>query len=161
MLVTRDPELAKRARVMRLHGINRDAFDRFTAKVPSWYYEIVAPGFKYNLTDIAAALGLHQLKRLPAFQKRREQIARALLRGARRPAADPAAEGASEDVHSWHLYVLRLSDATEVSRDLFIERMFEQGIGCSVHYVPLHHAPVLAGALRPDAGDVPRIAEGL
>ena len=75
MLVTRDAELAKRARVMRLHGINRDAFDRFTAKVPSWYYEIVAPGFKYNLTDIAAALGLHQLKRLPAFQKRREQIA--------------------------------------------------------------------------------------
>lgn len=75
MLVTRDAELAKRARVMRLHGINRDAFDRFTAKVPSWYYEIVAPGFKYNLTDIAAAMGLHQLKRLPAFQRRREQIA--------------------------------------------------------------------------------------
>jgi len=68
MLVTRNAELAKRARVMRLHGMNRDAFDRFTAKTPSWYYEIVAPGFKYNLTDIAAALGLHQLKRITAFQ---------------------------------------------------------------------------------------------
>ncbi|MDQ5925965.1 MAG: hypothetical protein QG554_907, partial [Pseudomonadota bacterium] len=64
MLVTRDAAVAARAKVMRLHGINRDAFDRFTAKVPSWYYEIVAPGFKYNLTDIAAAMGLHQLKRL-------------------------------------------------------------------------------------------------
>ena len=57
--------------MMRLHGMNRDAFDRFTAKVPSWYYEIVAPGFKYNLTDIAAALGLQQLKKAHAFQQRR------------------------------------------------------------------------------------------
>ena len=63
MVVTRDEALAARIKVMRLHGISRDAFDRFTAKVPSWYYEIVAPGFKYNLTDIAAALGIHQLRR--------------------------------------------------------------------------------------------------
>jgi dTDP-4-amino-4,6-dideoxygalactose transaminase len=75
MLVTRDAALAKRARVMRLHGMNRDAFDRYTAKVPSWYYEVVAPGFKYNLTDIAAALGLQQLKKARAFQQRRERIA--------------------------------------------------------------------------------------
>jgi dTDP-4-amino-4,6-dideoxygalactose transaminase len=91
MLVTRNAELAKRAKVMRLHGMNRDAFDRFTAKTPSWYYEIVAPGFKYNLTDIAAALGLHQLKRVPAFQQRREQIAQRLQRGVCRPAAGAAA----------------------------------------------------------------------
>ena len=141
MLVTRDAELAKRARVMRLHGINRDAFDRFTAKVPSWYYEIVAPGFKYNLTDIAAAMGLHQLKRLPAFQQRREQIAARYFEAlADLPLILPpqAPEG---DVHSWHLYVLRLAEDAGVSRDVFIERMFEQGIGCSVHYVPLHQHP--------------------
>ena len=141
MLVTRDPELAKRARVMRLHGINRDAFDRFTAKVPSWYYEIVAPGFKYNLTDIAAALGLHQLKRLPAFQKRREQIAARYFEAlADLPLILPpqAPEG---DVHSWHLYVLRLTEDAPIGRDEFIERLFEQGIGCSVHYVPLHQHP--------------------
>ena len=77
MVVTRDPELAARIKVMRLHGISRDAFDRFTASVPSWYYEIVAPGFKYNLTDIAAALGLQQLKKARAFQERRAQIAAA------------------------------------------------------------------------------------
>lgn len=141
MLVTRNAELAKRARVMRLHGMNRDAFDRFTAKTPSWYYEIVAPGFKYNLTDIAAALGLHQLKRLPAFQQRREQIAEAYNRAfVDLPLLLPpqAPEG---DVHSWHLYVLRLADDLAIERDAFIERMYAKGIGCSVHYIPLHLHP--------------------
>ena len=141
MLVTRNAELAKRAKVMRLHGMNRDAFDRFTAKVPSWYYEIVAPGFKYNLTDIAAALGLHQLKRLPAFQMRREQIAQTYHAAlADLPLVLPprAIEG---DTHSWHLYVLRLSDDAAIGRDTFIERMYEAGIGCSVHYIPLHLQP--------------------
>jgi dTDP-4-amino-4,6-dideoxygalactose transaminase len=141
MLVTRNAELAKRARVMRLHGMNRDAFDRFTAKVPSWYYEIVAPGFKYNLTDIAAALGLHQLKRLTAFQARREQIAQAYLEAfADLPLILPPLppEG---DTHSWHLFVLRLADEAVIERDVFIERMFAKGIGCSVHYIPLHLHP--------------------
>jgi dTDP-4-amino-4,6-dideoxygalactose transaminase len=141
MLVTRNAELAQRAKVMRLHGMNRDAFDRFTAKTPSWYYEIVAPGFKYNLTDIAAALVIHQLKRIPAFQARREQIASAYNQAfADLPLILPpkAVEG---DVHSWHLYVLRLSDAASIERDAFIEAMFAAGIGCSVHYIPLHLQP--------------------
>ncbi|TMH32222.1 MAG: DegT/DnrJ/EryC1/StrS aminotransferase family protein [Betaproteobacteria bacterium] len=141
MVVTRDPELAKRMKVMRLHGMSRDAFDRFTATVPSWYYEIVAPGFKYNLTDIAAALGLHQLKRLPAFQKRREQIAEQFHAAfADLPVITPprAVDG---DLHAWHLYVLRLGPDAAVTRDLFIERLFAAGIGCSVHYIPLHLQP--------------------
>ncbi|MBV8122849.1 MAG: DegT/DnrJ/EryC1/StrS family aminotransferase [Paucibacter sp.] len=141
MLVTRNAELAKRARVMRLHGMNRDAFDRFTAKVPSWYYEIVAPGFKYNLTDIAAALGLHQLKRLNGFQARREQIAQAYNEAfADLPLILPP-QPPEGDVHSWHLYVLRLDDTLEMDRDVFIEQMFARGIGCSVHYIPLHLHP--------------------
>jgi len=141
MLVTRNPELAKRAKVMRLHGMNRDAFDRFTAKVPSWYYEIVAPGFKYNLTDIAAALGLHQLKRIDAFQARREQIAQAYFDAfADLPLILPP-QPPEGDKHSWHLYVLRLADELEMERDVFIERMFAKGIGCSVHYIPLHLHP--------------------
>ncbi len=141
MLVTRNAELARRARVMRLHGMSRDAFDRFTAKTPSWYYEIVAPGFKYNLTDIAAALGIHQLKRLPGFQLRREQIARVYHEAfADLPLILPplAPQG---DTHSWHLYVLRLADDAGIERDRFIGRMFEAGIGCSVHYIPLHLQP--------------------
>lgn len=141
MLVTRDPKIAKRARVMRLHGINRDAFDRFTAKAPSWYYEIVAPGFKYNMTDIAAGIGLHQLKKANTFQKKRALIA--AMYGAALadlPIICPphAAEG---DIHSWHLYVIQLDDSVKVGRDQFIESLYAQGIGCSVHYIPLHLQP--------------------
>jgi dTDP-4-amino-4,6-dideoxygalactose transaminase len=141
MLVTRDAALAKRARVMRLHGMSRDAFDRFTATVPSWAYEIVAPGFKYNLTDIAAALGLQQLKRLDAFQRRREEIAALYNEAfADLPLVTPPRPAAG-DQHSWHLYVVRLADGAPLARDRFIEKMFEAGIGCSVHYVPLHLHP--------------------
>ena len=142
MLVTRDAALAARAKVMRLHGINRDAFDRFTAKVPSWYYEIVAPGFKYNLTDIAAAMGLHQLKRLPGFQTRREQIAaRYDAALADLPLILPPRPVHAGDLHSWHLYVVRLSDDATLNRDQLIESLFADGIGVSVHYIPLHLHP--------------------
>jgi dTDP-4-amino-4,6-dideoxygalactose transaminase len=142
MLVTRDPDVAARAKVMRLHGINRDAFDRFTAKVPSWYYEIVAPGFKYNLTDIAAALGLHQLKRLPGFQVRREQIATRYDEAfADLPLILPPRPLNAGDTHSWHLYVVRLSDDASIDRDALIDSLFADGIGVSVHYIPLHLHP--------------------
>lgn len=141
MLVTRDSEIAKRARIMRLHGINRDAFDRFTAKVPSWYYEIVAPGFKYNLTDIAASIGIHQLKKANIFQKKRQAIAeRYNSELAGLPLILPPNAEAG-DSHSWHLYVIQLTEDAKVGRDTFIEKMFEQGIGMSVHYVPLHQHP--------------------
>jgi len=141
MLVTRDAALAQRARVMRLHGMNRDAFDRFTAKVPSWYYEVVAPGFKYNLTDIAAALGIHQLKRAHAFQQRRARIAERYQQAfAELPLVTPPMPAAGE-LHAWHLYALRLGDNVSIGRDRFIEALFEQGIGCSVHYIPLHLHP--------------------
>ena len=141
MLVTRDARLAERARVMRLHGISRDAFDRFTAKVPSWAYEIVAPGFKYNLTDIAAALGIHQLRRAQGFQQRRAQIAAAYDAAfAGLPLVTPP-QPAAGDVHSWHLYAIRLADEAGITRDRFIEALFERGIGCSVHYIPLHLHP--------------------
>jgi dTDP-4-amino-4,6-dideoxygalactose transaminase len=141
MLVTRDDAIAARAKVMRLHGINRDAFDRFTAKVPSWYYEIVAPGFKYNLTDIAAAMGLHQLKRANAFQQKRAELAaqyHAELAGL--PLILPPAPAPGE-LHSWPLYVLRLTPEAGVSRDAVIEALYAAGIGCSVHYIPLHLHP--------------------
>jgi len=141
MLVTRNPEIAKRVRVMRLHGINRDAFDRFTSKVPSWYYEVVAPGYKYNMTDIAAAMGIYQLKKVRLFQQKREAIALRYNKAfADIPVILPPLAEVG-DIHAWHLYVLQLTDDVPVGRDRFIEMMFEKGIGCSVHYVPLHQHP--------------------
>lgn len=140
MLVTRNAALAARARTMRLHGINRDAFDRYTATVPSWYYEVVAPGFKYNLTDIAASIGIHQLRKADAFRARRAAIAAEFQAAfAELPVILPANAPPGE-LHSWHLYVLRLGKV-EMSRDAFIERLYSLGVGCSVHYIPLHFQP--------------------
>ena len=155
MLVTRDAALAQRARVMRLHGMNRDAFDRFTAKVPSWYYEVVAPGFKYNLTDIAAALGIHQLRRVRAFQQRRAQIAQQYEAGFAGLPLIAAPQAAAGEMHAWHLYVLRLADGAGVARDRFIERLFDAGIGCSVHYIPLHLHPYWRDRYQLDAAMFP------
>ncbi|WP_442774305.1 DegT/DnrJ/EryC1/StrS family aminotransferase [Sphaerotilus montanus] len=155
MAVTRDPALAARMKVMRLHGINRDAFDRFTAKVPSWYYEIVAPGFKYNLTDIAAAMGIHQLKRAQGFQQKRAQLAALydeLL--ADLPLVLPPRPAVGE-VHSWHLYVLRLTDDAPIGRDALIEALYAAGIGCSVHYIPLHLHPYWRERYDLQAADYP------
>jgi dTDP-4-amino-4,6-dideoxygalactose transaminase len=141
MLVTRDGALAKRAQVMRLHGMSRDAFDRFTASVPSWYYEIVAPGFKYNLTDIAAALGLQQLKKAHRFAQRRAAIAARFNEALAALPVLTAPLAPAGELHAWHLYPLRLADGATVSRARVIERLFERGIGCSVHYIPLHLQP--------------------
>ena len=141
MLVTRDAALAQRAKIMRLHGMSRDAFDRFTATVPSWYYEIVAPGFKYNLTDIAAAMGIHQLKKAHAFAQRRAAIAARYNAAFADLPVVTAPTAPAGELHPWHLYVLRLLPAAGIARDAFIERLFALGIGCSVHYIPLHLQP--------------------
>lgn len=141
MIVTGNPKLADRCRVMRLHGIGRDVFNRYNSKEPAWYYEVVAPGFKYNMPDLAAALGIHQLKKAWLFQQRREQMAKSYdsaLAGL--PLELPPKPG-RDDVHAWHLYVVRLKDSVEINRDKFIELMAVRGIGCSVHFIPLHLHP--------------------
>lgn len=141
MIVTRDPEVANRCRVMRLHGINRDAFDRYSSTKPSWHYDVVAPGFKYNLTDLAAAIGIQQLKKAWAFQEKRARMARRYddeLRAL--PTILPA--GAPEgELHSWHLYIMRLDHSIRITREEFIKQMARRGIGCSVHFIPLHLHP--------------------
>jgi dTDP-4-amino-4,6-dideoxygalactose transaminase len=155
MLVTRDAALAARAKVMRLHGINRDAFDRFTAKVPSWYYEIVAPGFKYNLTDIAAALGLHQLKRAHAFQQKRAQLAQIYNEALQDLPLILPPRPAPGELHAWHLYVVRVRPDAPIGRDRLIEALFNAGIGCSVHYMPLHLHPYWRERYDLQAADFP------
>ncbi len=141
MLVTRNPEIAKRCGVMRLHGISRDAFDRYTSTKPAWHYEVVAPGFKYNMTDLAASLGIHQLQKAWTLQQKREEIAKCYDQGlADLPLLLPP-KAQQGDTHSWHLYVIRLDDSAPISRNEFIEQMAARGIGCSVHYIPLHLQP--------------------
>jgi dTDP-4-amino-4,6-dideoxygalactose transaminase len=141
MLVTRNADIAKRARTMRLHGINRDAFDRFTSKQPSWFYEVIAPGFKYNMTDVAAAIGIHQLKKAELFQVKRQEIAAFYddqLAGFPLKIPPKPNQG---DTHSWHLYTVCLNDECSIPRNQVIDRLYEKGIGCSVHYIPLHLHP--------------------
>jgi len=146
MVVTRDAELAKRMRMMRLHGISRDAFDRYVSRTPAWYYEVVAAGFKYNLTDIASAIGIQQLRKIDRFARRREQLARHYHEAlADLPLRLPALPG-PEDTHAWHLYVVRLAASAGIARDALIDRLAERGIGTSVHFIPLHRQPLWRSA---------------
>ena len=141
MVTTDDPEWAARVRMMSLHGLSRDAWNRYSAK-GSWYYEILSPGFKYNLTDIAAALGLAQLKKCDRFWKARERYATLYHEGFRELPEIICPQAASHVQHAWHLYVIQLDlDRLRISRNEFIQRLQQAGIGCSVHFIPLHLHP--------------------
>lgn len=134
-------EVVDRARVWSLHGMSRDAFDRYSEH-GSWYYEVVLPGFKYNLTDLQAALGLVQLRRLPQMQKRRLEIANrysAGLAGLEQVETPPSRANVG---HAWHVYSLRLNrDRLAIERARFIEELRSRKIGTSVHFIPLHLQP--------------------
>jgi len=141
MVVCRDADIARRVRVMRLHGISEDAFDRFTSRRPAWFYQVIAPGFKYNLTDIAAAIGRAQLRKIDGFLARRQQMARRYTEClADLPLTLPPDAPAGSQ-HAWHLYPVRLTADAPLERDRLIEQLSEQGIGTSVHYIPLHRQP--------------------
>lgn len=155
MLVTSNPDIAKRCRVMRLHGISRDAFDRYTSTKPAWHYEVVAPGFKYNMTDIAASLGIHQLKKARQFQQQRAKMAAIYDEAFKKLPVILPPHATAEDVHAWHLYVIRLNDNAGMERDRFIELMAEKGIGCSVHFIPLHLHPYWSDLYQLTPGDYP------
>ncbi len=149
-MLTGPPEMVERARVLSLHGMSRDAWKRYSAQ-GSWYYEVVAPGFKYNMTDLQAALGLQQLRRLPLLQARRRAIvsqynaAFAEFDALELPVERPGVE------HAWYVYVLRLRtdrlrfpghDASALAiRARFIEELRHRQIGTSVHFIPVHVHP--------------------
>lgn len=139
MLTTADPALAERARLMRLHGLSKDAWKRYSAD-GSWHYDVVASGFKCNMTDLAAAIGLCQLAKLESMAARRATIA------ARYTAAFAGAPGLDHPTvnpdgdHAWHLYLLRLRpEELILDRADFIRQLFARNIGTSVHFIPLHH----------------------
>jgi dTDP-4-amino-4,6-dideoxygalactose transaminase len=142
MVVTDSDEMADRIRVMRLHGINRDIWNRYRDSTPNWYYEVIEPGYKYNMPDLMAAIGIHQLKKINQFQKRRQMIARQYDEAfANLPLKTPFVVN-PEDRHAWHLYVIQLElERIRINRDEFIEKMAEKGVGTSVHFIPLHIQP--------------------
>ncbi|MDB5795785.1 MAG: DegT/DnrJ/EryC1/StrS aminotransferase, partial [Noviherbaspirillum sp.] len=141
MVVTRNPRLAARVKTMRIHGINRDVFDRFVSRTPAWFYQVVAPGFKYNLTDIAAAIGLQQLRKIDRFLERRRQLARRYTEALARMPLQLPADAGDGGAHAWHLYVIRLTEAAPLERNDLINELSDRGIGTSVHYIPLHRHP--------------------
>lgn len=156
MLVSRNQQIIERCKVMRLHGISRDAFDRYQSKTPAWYYEVVAPGFKYNMPDISAAIGLQQLKKIDRFQVLRENLARRYFEGfVDLPLILPAKPLESHSQHAWHLFPIRLRDDVNIERDSFIVRMADQGIGCSVHFIPLHRQTVWRDTYKLKPEDFP------
>ncbi len=148
MVVTRHPAIAKRCRVMRLHGISRDAFDRYVSRKPAWFYEVIAPGFKYNMSDMAAAMGIHQLRKLEDFQRKRESMANVYNNALKAMPVKLPASAKLNDLHARHLYPLRLLESAGVGRDEFIEKMSEFGVGCSVHFIPLHMHPYWRKAFK-------------
>ena len=138
MITTSDPELAEKIAVASLHGMNRDAWKRYD-KSGSWYYEIHDLGFKYNLSDVHAAIGLAQLRRAPGFMRRRGEIAARYSQAFRSCDALQVPFCGTGVEHPWHLYVLRLKpDLLRVGRGQFVEMLRERGVGTSVHCIPLH-----------------------
>jgi dTDP-4-amino-4,6-dideoxygalactose transaminase len=154
-MLTGDPALLERARVVSLHGMNRDAWARY-AKGGTWRYEVVYPGFKYNMTDLQASIGLRQLEKLTGFHARRRAVAAQYTRafvdveGLEVPPDQPCVE------HGWHLYVLRLRpEALRIDRDRFIDALTARNVGTSVHFIPIHLHPYYRDKYGYAPGDFP------
>ncbi len=140
MVVTASDDLAGRVRIMRNHGIDREAWARYTSRAPGWRYAVVEAGYKYNLTDIAAAIGRVQLRRAREFLAARRRVALAYLE--RLAGLEFLELPVAPQEHAWHLFLLRLRpERLSISRDEFIDRLAALGIGTSVHYIPLHVMP--------------------
>lgn len=139
--VTENPDWADRMRIMSLHGISRDAWKRYTAE-GNWYYEILAPGFKYNLTDTAAAMGLVQLSRAEEMWARRRDVAARYDEAFRGQEALELLRVPTDRTNAYHLYVVKLSPGVlRIDRNAFLEELKRRGVGASVHFIPLHVHP--------------------
>jgi dTDP-4-amino-4,6-dideoxygalactose transaminase len=155
MVTTANPEYAERVRMMSLHGISKDAWKRYSAE-GSWYYEISSPGFKYNMTDIAAALGLVQLGRCDQMLESRRRIAEIYNQNFRdlRGIVPPVVRAEAD--HAWHLYPIRLVlEQLRIGRSEFIAMMRERNIATSVHFVPLHLHPYYRNTYKYRPEDFP------
>lgn len=142
MAVTNNKELADRIRLMSLHGLSNDAWGRFSGK-GAWDYKIVSPGYKYNLTDIAAAIGIHQLAKAEQMRLEREEVARFYLQEMCELSEIELPPWNDDRLHSWHLFPIRLKlDQLSIDRNAVMEELKQRGVGCSVHWRPLHLHPL-------------------
>lgn len=157
MLTTNDEAIHKRIKIMRLHGIDRDVWDRFRSEKPSWEYDVVAPGYKYNMPDINAAIGLAQLDRAEEFRKGRQRCAEHYYRelGGLQTLDLPVLQVPRED-HSWHLFPVILTRQSPVVRNEFIQKLAEGGIATSVHYKPIHRMTYYRDRYQLKPEDFPR-----
>jgi len=156
MITLNEDELAEKLRLMRLHGIDRYTWARLQGD-RRWYYEVVERGFKYNMSDIQAAMGLCQLRKIDEIQRRREVIAARYNRAFSDIEAILTPSIPTDGKHSWHLYIIRLNlEMLRIDRDEFIKRMAERGIECSVHFIPLHMHPFYRKRYGYKAGDFPK-----
>ena len=141
MICTNDEGLADRCRIMSLHGISKDAWKRYTAE-GTWYYEIIAPGYKYNMTDIAAAMGIAQLRKAETMRRRRAEIASRFTKAFSHFVELQIPAERQDCIHAWHLYMLRLNtEMLRITRAEFVEELKQHNIGASVHFIPLHCHP--------------------
>jgi dTDP-4-amino-4,6-dideoxygalactose transaminase len=141
MAATEHDEWAGRMKTLRLHGISKDAWKRYSSE-GSWHYEVIEAGYKYNMTDIQSALGLAQLKKVEWMWERRKEIAASYTRGLSECGLVQTPQVRQDRVSAWHLYVIRLkTEAMTIDRSAFIEKLKEQGISTSVHFIPLHCHP--------------------
>jgi dTDP-4-amino-4,6-dideoxygalactose transaminase len=144
MAVTADAEVAARLRLLSLHGLSHDAWGRYSGH-GSWDYRILAPGYKYNMTDVAAALGVHQLARAEGMRRRRDEIAREFLHRLSDVEELELPPTDSDRIHAWHLFPIRLRlEALAIDRNAFIKELNGAGVACSVHWRPLHLHPYYA-----------------
>ena len=156
MATTDNPEWANRMRMMSLHGISHDAWDRYTEK-GSWYYEVVRPGYKYNMTDIAAALGIEQLKRCDDFYQARRRIAERYNKAFADLPEIQVPRCGSDLQHAWHLYIIQLNlDRLSIDRHDFIKALNSRRIGTSVHFIPLHLHPFYKQTFGCQPADFPQ-----
>jgi dTDP-4-amino-4,6-dideoxygalactose transaminase len=159
MATTENSEWAERMRMMSLHGISHDAWKRYT-KEGSWYYEILSPGFKYNLTDIGAAIGIEQLKKCDEFWEARQRIAMIYGKGFADLQEIQLPTYPNDVQHAWHLFVIQLNlERLKINRNQFIEALREKGIGTSVHFIPLHLHPYYRDKFGYKPEDFPNASE--
>lgn len=138
MVCTKNPDLAKRMSIMRMHGMDRTTWNRYTSPKASWEYDIIAPGYKFNLPDILSAIGCCQVDRAELFFEQRKKIVQKYNEAFKK--LDFIKLPPNDEGNSWHLYLMRLiPEKLKINREEFAKRLQQEGLGISVHFIPLFH----------------------